>query len=192
MKKQMKKIFNLLWIACISSLIASGCGDDSKSLSENINAINNLINESDNTEESKSLNETENTDITDEDDIIQKKNDDIENMSENENADTAVTDVPDDEEKENDTTSDSIRPEFKEAMDSYEAFMDEYIAFMENYSNSTDIMSLLTDYTDYMTKYAEFTQKIAALDADDLSPAEAAYYAEVTARVSQKLLKVGL
>ena len=75
-------------------------------------------------------------------------------------------------------------------MDSYEEFFDEYYEFMKKYTNSDDATSMLTDYADYMAKYAETMEKMEAINQDELSTAEAAYYAEVSSRISQKLLEV--
>ena len=95
--------------------------------------------------------------------------------------------------KEETTASEAkgIRPEFQEAMDSYEAFMDEYCAFMKKYSNSdgTDV-TLLADYAKYMEKYADMVHDFEAWDDEDLSLEETSYYIEVQSRVSQKLLEV--
>lgn len=84
-----------------------------------------------------------------------------------------------------------IRPEFKEFMDSYEAFYDEYIDFMERYKNadSSNMLAMMTDYMNYLEKYSEFTEKLDAIDENELTDAEALYYAEVTLRVSQKMLQ---
>ena len=84
-----------------------------------------------------------------------------------------------------------ISPDFKAAMDSYEAFFDEYVAFMKKYakSNGTD-MNLLNDYTTYMSKYADTMTKFEALKEADMSTAEAAYYIEVQSRITKKLLEV--
>lgn len=86
---------------------------------------------------------------------------------------------------------DGIRPEFREMMESYEAFFDEYVTFMDMYNKSdkTD-MSLLMEYLDYINKYAEFMDKINNIDESQMSDAECLYYAEVTLRVNQKLLSV--
>lgn len=86
---------------------------------------------------------------------------------------------------------DGMRPEFKEAMDSYEAFFDEYVAFMEKYaaSDGSDL-TLLTDYADYMSKYADMMADLEAWDSADMNTAETAYYIEVQSRISQKLLEV--
>lgn len=86
---------------------------------------------------------------------------------------------------------DGMRPEFKEAMDSYETFIDEYIAFMEKYaaSDGSDL-SLLTDYTSYMSKYADMMADFEQWENEEMNTEETAYYIEVQSRVSQKLLQV--
>ena len=75
-------------------------------------------------------------------------------------------------------------------MDSYEEFFNEYCEFMKKYTNSDDAASMLADYTDYMTKYTETMEKMDTINQDELSTAEVAYYTEVSARISQKLLEV--
>lgn len=86
---------------------------------------------------------------------------------------------------------DGMRPEFKEAMDSYEEFVDEYCDFMKKYAESdgTDV-GLLADYTDYMSKYSEFVKKFEAWDNEEMNTVEATYYLDVQTRVSKKLLEV--
>lgn len=85
--------------------------------------------------------------------------------------------------------SDTIRPEFKEAMDSYEAFFDEYSAFMKKYQSSSNSFEMLADYMDYLTRYTETMEKLDAIGESDLSTEELAYYTEVTARISTKLMQ---
>ncbi len=87
-------------------------------------------------------------------------------------------------------TENGIRPEFQEAMDSYEAFFDEYIAFMKSYQESANSISMMKDYLDYMTQYAETMDKLSKLGEEELSEQEALYYAEVSLRINQKLLEV--
>lgn len=89
-----------------------------------------------------------------------------------------------------DTISDGIRPEFKEAMDSYEAFFDEYCEFMKNYKSSDNPASMLSDYTNYMTKYTDVMTKMSELDDGELSDEEVVYYTEVTTRITKKLAEV--
>lgn len=86
----------------------------------------------------------------------------------------------------------AVSPEFKEAMDSYEAFFDEYYDFMKKYSNadSTAQMSMLTDYINYMAKYIDMMEKLGSIE-NNLSEKEALYYAEVTARIYKKLMEIG-
>lgn len=84
------------------------------------------------------------------------------------------------------TGSDEIRPETKEALDSYEEFMGEYAEFMKKYNENSSDTTLLKDYTSYMTKYADFTDKINKME-DDLNDAELNYYLKVQARVLDKL-----
>ena len=90
------------------------------------------------------------------------------------------------------TNNSGIRPEFKEAMDSYEAFFDEYIEFMQKYAQTEDSISMLGDYAKYIEQYAETMEKLDAIGEEELSDEEAVYYAEVSARISQKLLSVDM
>ena len=83
-----------------------------------------------------------------------------------------------------------VTPSFKEAMDSYEKFFDEYVAFMKKYSESDDTLSMLDDYTKYLQQYTETMKKMDEIDEDELSDADLAYYIEVNARISKKLLEV--
>lgn len=95
------------------------------------------------------------------------------------------------ETKPNDTDLvDGMRKDFKDAMDSYEAFMDEYVAFMKKYSDNPSDVGLLADYTKYMSKYADMVEKFDKWESEDLNGAELAYYIDVQARVSKKLLEV--
>ena len=65
---------------------------------------------------------------------------------------TVYTNAPTDS---SDEQIQGIRPEFKEAMDSYESFFDEYCEIMKKYNENPDDMSLLMDYLDFMTEYDE-------------------------------------
>ena len=91
----------------------------------------------------------------------------------------------------NDTASDQVDPDFKKMMDSYEAFFDEYVEFMQKYENSGDVLSMMDDYSDYLTKYADYMEKLYAVDTNNLSVADAAYYTEVSARIVKKLAEIG-
>ena len=85
-----------------------------------------------------------------------------------------------------------VSPELVEFLDSYEAFVDEYISFMERYSQSPSSLELLSELSTYMEKYSDLASAIEKYDADSMSPADAAYYLEVTTRVSKKLLSASL
>ncbi|MBQ9327940.1 MAG: hypothetical protein IJ225_05335 [Solobacterium sp.] len=93
------------------------------------------------------------------------------------------------EEVEERPTSTGIRPEVKDAIDSYEAFIDEYIEFMEVYESTDNPASLLMEYASYMKKLSDMEQEMDALDDTDLTDEESLYYAEVVLRCDQKLLQ---
>lgn len=83
-----------------------------------------------------------------------------------------------------------MRPEFKEAMDSYEAFYDEYCDFMKKYEANPSDMTLITEYANMVSKLADMDAKFNAWDESEMNAAELKYYAEVNSRVAQKLLEV--
>lgn len=80
-----------------------------------------------------------------------------------------------------------IRPEFKEAMDAYEAFYDEYLAFMGDYKKNPTDLSLLSKYADMLTKVSEMDEKFNAWEKGEMSNEELKYYMDVNARVLKKL-----
>lgn len=82
-----------------------------------------------------------------------------------------------------------MRPEFKEAMDSYEAFFDEYCAFMKTYNSSSNPTSMLNDYLNFMSRYTETMNKLNEINDDEMNNAELLYYTEVMVRINQKLLE---
>ena len=84
----------------------------------------------------------------------------------------------------------SVGAEFKAAMDSYEAFFDEYVAIMKKYKENPMDMSILADYASYMGQYADMMQKLEKWEGENLNAVELAYYVEVQARITQKLLEV--
>ena len=103
------------------------------------------------------------------------------------------TPTPDTTEKESDKETSNnfgLDPDFKAAMDSYEEFMDEYVVFIKKYNANPSDMSLLLDYANYMKKYAEFVEDFEKWENEDMNAAETAYYIDVQARVSKKLLEV--
>ena len=86
----------------------------------------------------------------------------------------------------------ALDSEFKAALDEYESFMDGYIEFMSKYNESDDVAAMLADYTKWMGDYADMAEKIEAIDDEALNADEAAYYAEVTTRVADKLADAGV
>lgn len=84
----------------------------------------------------------------------------------------------------------NIRPEFKEAIDSYESLIIEYCDFMKKYNNSDDKTSMLSDYTNYVAQYVDTMAKISALNDGSLSSEELKYYSEANLRITQLLLEV--
>ena len=87
-------------------------------------------------------------------------------------------------------TVDGMRPEFKAAMDSYEAFYNEYCEFMKKYMENPTDLTLLGEYADMISKSTEMNQTFEAWNEADMNDAELAYYLEVNNRVAQKLLEV--
>lgn len=85
---------------------------------------------------------------------------------------------------------DGMRPEFKAAMDSYETFMTDYVDFMKKFEENPSDLSILADYADYMKKYADFVEDFEAWDEEEMNNAEMAYYIDVQARVSKKLIEI--
>lgn len=137
-----------------------------------------IVDETETTEtESAQATETETTEVTE--------------TTVTENSTTTSTDTESSTQTETVVSSTDIRPEFKEAMDSYEAFFDEYCEFMKKYNESDDTTSLLADYTSYMVKYTDTMQKMNNISEDELTDAEVAYYTEVSARISAKLIEAG-
>lgn len=85
---------------------------------------------------------------------------------------------------------DGMRPEFKEAMDAYEAFYDEYCDFMVSYQKNPTDMKLIAQYGQLMTKMAEVNEAFEKWDESELNNEELKYYLEVSNRVMQKLVDV--
>lgn len=85
--------------------------------------------------------------------------------------------------------ADGIRPEFREAMESYEAFFDEYVAFMEAVDNENTSADYLVKYYDYLAQYTETMEKLDAIDESELSPQEDILYLETMNRINVKLLQ---
>lgn len=87
-------------------------------------------------------------------------------------------------------TVNGVTPEFKEQMDSIEAFYDKYIDFMKSYDGSSLDMTL--KYAELMKQYYDTTQKLEEMDTSSMTPADEAYYIEVYTRINQKLMQAAI
>ena len=95
-------------------------------------------------------------------------------------------------------SSGEVTPEFKEMMDSYEAFMNQYCDFMVKYTNATNsgdsatLLAMTADYANLVQQELDWASKIDGIDESTLSPADDAYYLEVQGRVLKKLGETGV
>ena len=95
-------------------------------------------------------------------------------------------------------SSGEVTPEFKEMMDSYEAFMNQYCDFMVKYVNATNsgdsatLLAMTADYANLVQQELDWASKIDGIDESTLSPADDAYYLEVQGRVLKKLGETGV
>jgi len=109
---------------------------------------------------------------------------------ESENSDENADSAENADDDANQDLVDGMRPEFKEAMDSYEEFYNDYCDILKRYSENPSDMQLLADYANMMTKSSEMTEKFSAWEDDDLNNTELEYYLDVNNRVMKKLLEV--
>lgn len=79
-----------------------------------------------------------------------------------------------------------VTPEFKEMLDSYEAFMNHYVEIAKQAETSTDAQ-LLSEYGTLLQEEADWLDKINVIDPNTLSAADSAYYVAVTGRVFAKV-----
>lgn len=87
---------------------------------------------------------------------------------------------------------DGMRPEFRDAMDSYEAFYEEYCEFMKEYSENPSDLSLLKQYTELLGKMEDMDEKFQAWEDGDMNQAETEYYMEVHMRILQMLSEISM
>ena len=114
-----------------------------------------------------------------------------ENVSDSQkNATTAETkSSPIIEETQKASTS-GLRPEFKEAMDAYEAFYNEYCSFMLKFKENPSDISLILKYTEMLGELEQMSAAFDSWDEAEMNSEELQYYLEVSSRVMQKLLEV--
>lgn len=94
------------------------------------------------------------------------------------------------EQKEKEKTeakTNTIDPQFKKAMDSYESAMKEYSSFMKKYTSSSNPVSMMTDYNRIMEKYTNANNEFNKIKKESLNSAELAYYLEVQSRVVKNM-----
>ena len=91
---------------------------------------------------------------------------------------------------DNIASADGMRPEFKEAMDAYEAFYDEYCDFMVSYQKNPTDIKLIAQYGQLLTKMAEVNAAFEKWDKSDMNNEELKYYLEVSSRVMQRLTDI--
>ena len=117
------------------------------------------------------------------------------------NAAGTETTAPQDQpaaEASNAQSSGEVTPEFKEMMDSYEAFMNQYCDFMVKYTNATSsgdsatLLAMTADYASLVQQELDWASEIDGVDESTLSPADDAYYLEVQGRVLKKLGETGV
>lgn len=84
----------------------------------------------------------------------------------------------------------AIRPEFKKAMDSYEAFFGEFVEFMQLLSDDPSNLTLMAKYADYMSQYTETMEALETIDESELTASELSYYIGVMSRIQQMVLAV--
>ncbi|MBR5521178.1 MAG: hypothetical protein IKU54_04195 [Oscillospiraceae bacterium] len=127
---------------------------------------------------------------SDKDKTLHEETDSQITVTENGTTETSDTSVDEKPSESEETTMNGIRPEIKEALDSYEKFFDDYIVFINKYktANSTEAISLMSDYARYMAQFAETMEAMEGMENIEMSDEEIIYYMEVTSRISRKLL----
>lgn len=91
---------------------------------------------------------------------------------------------------ENPSKDNVIRDSFKKAVDEYEKFIDEYIDVTTKYNANPSDTELMMKYTQYLTDYTKAVLEFEELGDEELTDEELAYYVEVQARITQKLLTI--
>lgn len=108
-----------------------------------------------------------------------------EDATSTDSTDNTISDASDEE------LVDGMRPEFKEAVDSYVEFMDAYVEFVEKYqAEDSPDAEMLKDYADYVSKLSEVNDKFDALDDGNMNDAESTYYINAQLDISKKLLEL--
>ena len=85
---------------------------------------------------------------------------------------------------------DGMRPDFKEAMDAYEAFYKEYCELLKKYTANPTDFSILGQYANMLTKADEVDKAFKKWDESDLNSEELKYYLDVNNRVLKMMVDV--
>lgn len=101
------------------------------------------------------------------------------------------TEVPTEAPAEPEKTE-GIRPEIKEALDSYEEFFEAYCEIIEKYQEDPSDLSVAKDYLTFTAQYADTLSEFEDFDDQDLNDEELKYYAEVNTRITKMLAEVAL
>lgn len=88
-------------------------------------------------------------------------------------------------------THTGIDPDFKAAMDAYEAFYEEYCTFLKSYYENPSDPSLLIKYMEMVSKVAEMDKSFEEWDEGEMNDEELKYYLDVQTRVLQMLVDAG-
>ena len=110
----------------------------------------------------------------------------VENTEEDKDIETSISVENEDIEQ----IVEGIRPEFQQAMDSYESFYNEYCDVLEEYMENPSDLNLLTKYSDLMLKAEEVDKAFEEWNEEDMTNEELQYYLEVSSRIMQRLVEV--
>lgn len=90
---------------------------------------------------------------------------------------------------ERDAPSANLRPEFKAAMDEFEAFYDEFAEVTEEYENNPHDSTITSEYDAFFDHSNEIDEMFINWGEQDLSAEEESYYIEVGERVFEKIFE---
>ena len=89
---------------------------------------------------------------------------------------------------ETEAESETIRPEFKAAMDAYEEFYIEYCEVLKKYNENPSDLNLILNYTSLMAKFVDVNTAFEAWDESEMNNEELKYYLDVNNRVAKMLV----
>ena len=121
--------------------------------------------------------------------VPEDEEEEAETSTDETSADDATTTDATESTGSSDETPEGVSEEFKATMDSYEDFYDEYIDFMETFANTDDTSEMMAEYIEFMAEYAEVTEALSAMEDEEMTDEEYAYFIEVQTRINQKLLE---